>query len=145
MPKRLHECAPIVDVIHADSASAAVNGGWVDMQQAEEILFLINVGDIASGGTVDAKVQQAKTSSGGSAKDISGAAITQLTQADGDSDSVVGISVHVEKLDIANDFRYARLTVTPASAAAEFAAIALHFGIGYEPGDESEYEELVVV
>ena len=46
--------------------------------------MLVNAGVIASSGTVDCKVQSSATS-GGSYADITGAAITQMTQAGGDS------------------------------------------------------------
>lgn len=110
--------AAVLGVINPQSATTAKSTSWVLVSAYGALLAKIFVGTIASTGTVDAKIEQATTSGGGSAKDLSGAAITQLTQAGTDSDKQAMINVNVAEMDGANGFVYARLTITPATAAA---------------------------
>ena len=65
------------------------------------------------------------SSSGTGAKDISGKAITQLTQAGTDSDKQVLIHVDQNDLDVDNSFTHFRVSMTVATAASEIAAIVL--------------------
>jgi len=58
----------------------------IDLTGYSNASLFVSVGVISSSGTVDCKVQASATS-GGSYADITGAAITQATQAGGDSGS----------------------------------------------------------
>ena len=74
----------ILDVLHAASQGAGtVNGNWVKADRHERIVCIADVGVISASGTFDLKLQQANTSGGGGAKDITGKAITRFTQAGG--------------------------------------------------------------
>lgn len=88
---------------------------YIDVANFERFVFLISAGALGTGATVDAQVVQATTAAGAGSKNITGAAITQLTATD--DDKFVTIEVLREKLDIANDFRYVSLTVTVANTA----------------------------
>jgi hypothetical protein len=101
--------------IRPASYSSAQSGGWTLVDARAPLVYFLNWGDIASTGTLDAKVEQATDSSGTGAKDITGKAITQ--QADTDDNNEAMISVERTELDTANNFVYARITVTPATAA----------------------------
>ena len=118
-PKTLNVVAQTIGALPPASYNTAQTLGWYDMGQFEQVRFLINVGVIASSGTLDAAVQQATTNSGTNSKALSPAkAITQLTQAGGGSNKYVEIVVRSTDLDINNRFRFVQLTLTPAVAAA---------------------------
>lgn len=105
-------------VIYPVSATVATGTAWVLISGYEQLEALIAVGVIASTGTVDAKIQQATDSSGTGAKDVTGKSLTQLTQAGGDSGKRHIINVAQQDFDVNNGFAYARVLVTPATAAA---------------------------
>ena len=87
MPKfrQLTDRAQIAVALAPVSKSAgSTTSAAVDMTGFGGGALLVNVGVIASSGTVDYKVQSSATS-GGSYVDITGAAITQATQAGGGS------------------------------------------------------------
>ncbi len=107
--------------------AATVTTGWISAKNFYDFMAVLQVGALGSSATVDAKLQQASDSSGTGAKDISGKAITQLTQAGTDSNKQVLINLAQSDLDIANGFTHFRLSVTVATAACLIAALV--FGI----------------
>jgi len=70
---------------------------------------------------VDFKLQQATSSGGAGAKDITGAAITQIVKASGDN-KVAQINLNTDSLDVANGFRYVSMIVTVGVASSYVAA-----------------------
>lgn len=129
-------------VINPQSATTAKSTGYVDMGKAGSIQALVLVGTIASTGTVDAKLEQA-TTDGGTPKDVTGKAITQLTQAGTDSDKQAIINCQSEDLDVANGYRWVRLTITPATAAALISGAILAHDHRYTPADATTVDEVV--
>ena len=87
--------------------------------------------------TLDAKLQQAQDASGTGAKDLTGKAISQLTQAASGSARQALINVRPEDLDVTNGFAYVRLTVTVGVAASLTAAQLLGVNPRFAPGDAS--------
>ena len=82
-------CTRAVQVLDPDANSAATyTSSEIDVTGYYEALLIVNVGTMASTSTLDCKIQAASTSAG-SLSDITGAAITQQTEAGGDSDSIV--------------------------------------------------------
>lgn len=134
--------AVLVAVINPQSATTAKSSGWVDMGLNGSLVADILVGTIASNGTVDAKLEQA-TTSGGTPKDVTGKAITQLTQAGTDSDKQARINCQSSDLDVANGYRWVRLTITPATAAALIAGAVYAMDQRYAPADASTVDEVV--
>ena len=105
--------------IDPQSATTAKTSDWVSMETYDRILALVSVGAISTSGTVDAKLQQAQSSSGTNAKDFSPAkAITQLTEAGTDSNKQAKINCQADELDRAGGFTHVALVITPATAAA---------------------------
>lgn len=84
----------------------------IDMTGYSKGSLVVTVGVISSSGTVDCKVQASATS-GGSYADITGAAITQMTEAGGDSGSTVQVD-----FDIPNGKPFVKTVLTNATAAA---------------------------
>lgn len=96
---------------------ATVTTGWVAAKNFHSLLALVATGAMTAGSTVDAKLQQATDSAGTGAKDITGSAITQLTQASADGNKQVLINLRTEDLDVDGDFAFVRLSVTVGTAA----------------------------
>ncbi|MDI9330961.1 MAG: hypothetical protein QM527_06575 [Alphaproteobacteria bacterium] len=105
-----------------NQATGAANTGWVPLNTHHGLLALVQTGALATGSTVDAKLQQALDTSGSGAKDVSGKAITQLSQANNGANCQALINLRPEELDVNNGFAYVRLVVTVATAAANTSA-----------------------
>ena len=86
------------------------------------LLALVQTGALATGATVDAKLQQAQDTNGTGAKDVAGKSIAQLTQASNGANRQALINLRPEELDVNNGFAFARLVVTVAAAAANTSA-----------------------
>lgn len=100
----------------ASQGAGSVSSAWVDMANTERILGLVQVGAFGASATVDAKLEQATSSGGAGAKDITGKAITQLLAAGGNNRQAL-INARMADLDTNNSFRYVRLTITVGTAA----------------------------
>lgn len=149
------EQAALVDAIDPDAyGEGAVTTAWIAAKNFHSFMASVYVGDMASNHTVDAKLEQATTSGGGSAKDVSGAAITQLTKADSDDNQQAIINLRTEDLDVENGFDYVRLSITLASTASPFSGNTDFGGAlyGFNPrhapasdNDASTVDEIVTV
>ncbi len=97
----------------------------IDMANFEQVMFVVMAGTLGSSATVDFQVYQGNTNALGSPKVISGAAITQLTQAGTDSDKQAVVVVKQADLDVANGFRWIRGTLTVGTATSDAGMLAL--------------------
>jgi hypothetical protein len=137
------ELAAVVGVIDPDAnTAAALSTGWVDMRDFAALLGIVMAGDLGASGTLDAKFEQATSSGGAGVKDVTGKAITQLTQAGTDSNKQALINLRAEELDVENGFRYARLTMTTATATSDSAAMVL--GLHPARGPASDFDATTV-
>jgi len=105
-----------------NQAPGVATTGWVPLNTHHGLLALVQTGALATGATVDAKLQQAQDASGTGAKDVAGKAISQLTQASNGANRQALINLRPEELDVNNGFAYVRLVVTVAAAAANISA-----------------------
>lgn len=122
----------VLGAITPDAAGAGtLTTGWVKASDYHQLLAIVQAGDLGTNATLDAKLEQATDGSGTGAKDVTGSAITQLTQAGTDSDKLVLVNLHPGKLDVDNGFDYVRLSMTVATAASEIAGILLGLGQRY--------------
>lgn len=141
--------AAILGVIDPDvSPAATYTTAWIPMTNFQQLMAIIMAGTLGASGTVDAKLQQSTDSSGTGAKDITGAAITQLTQAGTDSDKQAIITVYAEDLDASNSFNHVQLSVTVGTATSDMGAIVLGFDGRYGPAsayDATTVDEIVIV
>ena len=86
-------------------ANGTYTTAYVSGMDYHRYLIDIYVGALAAGATLDAQVYQATTTAGAGAKVITGKAITQLTQAGGDTNcGHVFIEVRGEELDTNGNF-----------------------------------------
>ena len=137
------ERTAIVGVIDPDvTAAGDVSTGWVAAKDFHNFMAIVFAGTLGSSATLDAKIEQATDSSGTGAKDVTGKAITQMTQAGTDSDKQAIINVKQSDLDIANSFTHLRLTVTVATASSDAGAVLLGFDPAY--GAASDYDATTV-
>jgi len=88
--------------------NATSTSAYQDVSDAERVVFVLELG--ATDTTVDAKLVQATDASGTGAKDITGAAITQLAATDDNKQAM--IEVQTNRLDINNGYRYVAAQVT---------------------------------
>lgn len=117
------ELLAVLATINPSSQGAGTaNSGWISMANFHEILAVIQTGTLGASATVDAKIQQATDSSGTSAKDVTGKAITQLTS--GNNKQML-INLRAQELDVANSFNYVQLSITVGTAATGTSAVVL--------------------
>lgn len=136
--------ARILGVVNPQQTNSAKSSGWVDASVYESLLAAIALGALTANATVDAKLEQATSAAGAGAKDITGKAVTQLTQAGTDDNKQVLINLKSEELDVTNSFRYVRLTITPATANAFIAGLLLGLDGRYGPGDDATTVDEIV-
>lgn len=132
--------AAVVGVVDPDvSAAGAHSTGWIAAKDFGSFMAIAMAGTLGSTATFDAKLEQATDASGTSAKDITGKAITQLTQAGtDDSDKQAIINLRPDELDVTNSFTHFRLTVTVATATSDAAAIVLGLDPRYGPASDND-------
>lgn len=125
------EVLTLLVAIDPVSSAAAVSSAWVSLAEIARILAVVQVGLIAATGTLNAKLEQATTSGGAGAKDITGKAITAL--ADTADNRQILINCRTEELDVAGGFAFVRLTITPAVAASLIAGAIFGLDARYQP------------
>ena len=124
------EVVGVVGAVDPDAyAAGTYTTGWIAAKNFTAFLAIVMAGALGASATLDAKLQQASDASGTGAKDITGKAITQLTQAGTDDDKQVLINLRPEELDVDNGFTHFRLSMTVATAASDAGAVVL----GYAP------------
>ena len=142
------EVAAIVATIDPDAyTNATYLSDAIDMSKFDQIMAVLMAGTLGASATFAAKFTQA-TTSGGTYKDITNKAITNLTQAvsPDDSDKQAIINCRAEELDVANDYRWAKLSLTIGVAESDAGAVVLGFGERYGPaadGDLASVAEIV--
>ena len=130
------EAAAVIGVIDPDANSAAAyDSDEIDMSKWESIQAICMAGALGSSATLDFKLQSA-TASGGSFSDITGKAITQLTQAGSDSDKQAVINLRAEELTAGH--RYVKAVMTVGTATSDSAAIVLGQGARHAPASDND-------
>lgn len=138
MTYRPSEIVAVLAVLNPISqAAATVTSGWVPISTFRKILAIIQTGVLGASATIDAKLQQATSSGGAGAKDITGKAITQLTKVGTDDNKQVLLEVDASQVDVAGGFGYVQLSLTVGVAASLISAIMLGFDGRYEPASVS--------
>jgi hypothetical protein len=113
-----------------------------DMSLWSRIQAVVQVGSMASTATLDFKLQDS-SSSGGSLSDITGKAITQLTEAGSDDDKQAIINLRFDELN--EDARYCMALMTIGTGAVNSSAIILGLPRYYPASDNdiSTVDEIV--
>lgn len=121
---------------------------WISMQDFQQIMAVVMAGTLGASATLDAKIEQAQDASGTGVKDVTGAAITQLTKAGGDDDKQAILQLYAEDLDLMNAFTHVRLTLTVGTAASDCGAVVMGMGARYQPAssyDAASVAEIVSI
>lgn len=139
-----NERCTLVGVIDPDANAAATYlTGAIDMASFEECMAVVFAGTLGTNATIDAKLTQA-TTSGGTYKDVTGKSITQLTEAGTDSDKQAIINCRADELDVANGYRYVKLSMTVGTATSDSGAALFGLNARYQPAtDATTVDEIV--
>lgn len=131
--------AAVVGVIDPDAnAAGAFSTDWIAAKDFHSFLAAVHAGTLGSSATLDFKLEQATDSSGTGAKDITGKAITQLTQAGSDSDKLALINLTPDELDVDNSFTHFRATMTVGTATSDCSAFVLGLDPRYGPASDND-------
>lgn len=144
---RPSDLVAVLGAIDPDAYSnAAYETAWIDVESFGSVFALIMAGTLGSSATVDAKFQSNTIASDSGAGDVTGAAITQLTQAGTDSDKQAIIELNVDKLTAGHKF--VKLIVTVGTAASDMSAVVFGMHPRYAPArdwDAATVDEIVSV
>lgn len=133
------ERVAVLGVIDPDAnAAGALTTAYADLTQFGSAMAIIMAGTLGTSATLDAKLVQATSAAGAGSKDISGKAITQLTQAGSDSDKQAIINVRAEDLDLANGFTHVAITMTTATATSDSGALLLGLDPRSAPASDND-------
>lgn len=139
--------AAVVGVIDPDATGAStVTTGWIAARDFHSFLAIVMAGTLGSSATLDAKLEQATSAAGAGAKDITGKAITQLTQAGTDSDKQALINLSPNEMDVTNGFTHFRLSITVGTATSDAGGIVIGLDPRYGPAslaDLASVDEIV--
>jgi hypothetical protein len=130
------EACAIVSVVDPDAnAAGTLAGDVIDMSKFDRIMAICMAGTLGTSATLDFKLQSSNAS-GGTYADITGKAITQLTQAGTDSDKQAVINLRADELPEGD--RYVRVQHVTAVATSDSAAIVLGFSPAYAPASDND-------
>ena len=133
------ERAAVAAVIDPDAnTAAAYTSTYVSMATFNQVMAVVQAGTLGSSATLDFKLVQATDSSGTGSKDITGKAITQLTQAGTDADKQAVINCRAEELDVDSDFDYVAMVMTVGTATSDCSAIMLGMTPRYAPASDND-------
>jgi len=141
------EVAAVVATIDPDVYSSGETlSDAIDMSKVDQILAVVMSGTLGASATLAAKLTQA-TTSGGTYKDITGKAITTLSQAvsPNNSDDQALINCRAEELDIDNAYRWVKLSMTVAVADSDAGAVVFGFGERYGPASDGDLASVVEI
>ena len=132
----------------ASRSAATVTTGWLDMANHQRIVFLIVVGAIGQGATLDFRAYQARDAAGTGSKatwkTVDGYdllyPITQLTDADGND--LIAVEIRAEQLE--HDFRYVQAQMTVGGSGVLYAVIPLRGTSNFVQVPTTGWTEIVV-
>lgn len=123
------------------ASSGAKTTGWIKADKHNRFLCQIVLGAMTATATINAKLEQANTSGGGGAKDITNKALTQV--ADTGGSKTYAINLRPDELDRANGFLWFRLSITPATAAVLLMGQVLGVAADYKPVLQTNWAQAI--
>lgn len=133
------ERAAVLATIDPDVTTAStVVSDYCDMSKFGRVMAILLAGTLGSSATLNAKLVQATDSGGTGVKDITGKAITELTEAGTDSDKQAIINCMAEELDVEGGFTHIALSVTLGVATSDLGAVVLGFDARHEPASDND-------
>lgn len=148
------EVAAVVATIDPDNyASGAQSSDYVDMHDFEAVMFILMVGDWPdTDHQIDFKLQEATSSGGAGAQDLSGFAATTL-----DSDSPASpnkqiiINIRREDLTVDSSYRFVKAVATAGDVTSgdsgnlDYAVVAIGFGPRHGPASNFDLASVVEI
>ncbi len=131
--EKLSEAVAVLAVIPPSAqAPGVVFSPWVELDEADRLLAIVQVGTFGANATVDASIAQAQNAKGANAKPIGAGKAIALTAAMG-NDVQATLDVDTADLDVANGYGFVQLGVSVSVTATETAAVILGGSSRYEP------------
>jgi len=96
---------------------------WINMATRHKLFAILLVGDIGQGGTVDLAAYEAQDDAGTGIQLLD--AITTLTQAGGDGDDAVAMTLRTERMDSQNRYTHVRFRLVFTTASANASLVVL--------------------
>jgi hypothetical protein len=123
---RLTERLAVIGTVDPDANTAATyNTDEINMKNFTRVIFIVMAGALGTSATVDFSVSGGASSNAGShATAVTGKAITQLTEAGGDSDKQAIVEVTAEEC-AAQGLQYIEGALVVATATSDCAVIVL--------------------
>lgn len=140
--------AAVVGVVNPAGLTATTHDtGWINMGDFERIMAIVAWGALGNGAELDAKLQQASDSSGTGAKDITGKAITQVSEdiTPQPNNQQAIINLRAEELDVTNGFTHARLRITVGTATSDASGIVLGLDPRFGPASDNDASSVVEI
>jgi hypothetical protein len=135
----------VLDAVQPVSQGAgSATTGWISAANFHSFMALIKTGVLGASATVDAKIQQATTSGGAGAKDVTGAVLTQIVKATGDNKAAI-INLLADQLDAQGGFCFIQLSVTVGTAASLIDATLFGVNPRFAPASDSNAAAVVQV
>jgi hypothetical protein len=132
------ERAAVVGVIDPDAyAAGTYTTGYIPLKNFRRFMAVITAGDFVATGVLNAKLIAYTDGAGTGAADITGAAITALTQAGTDDNKQAVINLNTDAL-AGSAYTHFRLSMTLTTAGADAGAVVLGFDPLYGPGSDSD-------
>lgn len=125
----------VLDSLQPVSNTTTTNGAAIDMLYYNRLMYVLLIGVIASTGTVDFKLQSAAATGFGTPHDMTGKAITQITQAGSGSGKIAKVACTSEDVGATTNQgdRYVRCVLVTATAASVIGYVALGGSGNYNP------------
>lgn len=118
--------------------NGGVSTNWFAVNDYHRIVVIVSAGTLT--GTLDVAVFQATNLAGGSAKIVTGKAITQLAATE--DEEIAAIEIRTEELDVDGGFDCLRVQTT-SSAANVFEVLVFGFVPRYAAVGTTEWDEVV--
>ena len=137
MSAKPSEKVAVVGTVDPDAnATGAFATDWISMVNYQQVMFVVMAGIIVTTGTLDFKVQEAKTATGGSAADLATGTLSITQMATGDNDEQAVVNVEAE--DLSDQFDFVRGVMTLTTAGADAAVLALGLMPRYGPANDND-------
>lgn len=131
------EKVAVVGAVDPDAnATGEFATDWISIAKFQQVMFVVMTGILVTTTTVDFKVQEAKTATGGSGQDLATGTLS-ITQLDTDSNDSQ-VVVNVEAQDLSQNFDFVRGVMTLTLDAGDTAVLALGLLPRFAPASDND-------
>lgn len=139
-PVTLSESLAVIGVINPDAYTAGdVYTAAIEMNRVNQLIAIVNIGEITGDGTVNFALQQSNTS-GGSYTTITDKAMTEIVTT---GDKQVVISLDASEIGTAKPFVKGKLTT--AVAASDVGVVILGSTARYDPASDFDLDSVAQI